>query len=108
MRIIEPLLLGILGGLSIILLAVIYIYCSRAVVNLEIYILSRQRRRRNRIIANRVQHRIELIRRYRNDQQQEQEKEKLPPKNHIIVINPDNGLTIGSEYIYNTKEENSD
>tara|TARA_B100001029_G_C14957885_1_gene392655 strand:- start:101 stop:406 length:306 start_codon:yes stop_codon:yes gene_type:complete len=94
-------ILGIIIAICIGLL--IYVVIKIAIEDLETHMIARRRRDRNRL-ARSVQTRIELILQLSEQRRIQPLKEiEMTPINHIIVINPGNRITLGSEYVY--KEE---
>ena len=79
----------------------LYIVVKIAMEDLETHMIARRRTDRNRL-ARSVQTRIELILQLSEQRRIETLKEiEMTPVNHIIVINPGDQITLGSEYVYN-------
>lgn len=94
-------ILGISTVICLILL--IYIVIKMMMEDLETHMIARQRTRRNRL-ARSVQTRLELILQLTEQRRVQPVREiEMTPINHVIVVNPDNRITLGSEYVY--KEE---
>ena len=73
--------------------------------DLEAHMIARQRTRRNRL-ARSVQTRLELILELSDQRRVQPVREiEMTPVNHIIVLNPNNQMQIGSEYVYKKEGE---
>lgn len=98
---IQYILIGTSGTICVGLL--IYIAVKIAMEDIEAHMIARQRTRRNRL-ARSVQTRIELIMEITEQRRVQPVREiEMTPINHVIVVNPGNRITLGSEYVY--KEE---
>jgi len=94
-------ILGISTVICLILL--IYIVIKMMMEDLETHMIARQTTRRNRL-ARSVQTRLELILELTEQRRVQPVREiEMTPINHVIVVNPGNRITLGSEYVY--KEE---
>ncbi len=96
----------ILGSSTIIcLMLLIYIVIKMMMEDLEAHMIARQRTRRNRL-ARSVQTRLELILELSDQRRVQPVREiEMTPVNHIIVLNPNNQIQIGSEYVYKKEGE---
>ncbi len=96
-------ILGISTVICLILL--IYIVIKMMMEDLETHMIARQRRQRNRL-ARSVQTRIELIMEITEQRRVQPVREiEMTPRNHVIVVNPGNQITLGSEYVYKKEGE---
>ena len=96
-------ILGISTVICLILL--IYIVIKMMMEDLETHMIARQRTRRNRL-ARSVQTRLELILQLTEQRRVQPVREiEMTPVNHIIVLNPNNQMQIGSEYVYKKEGE---
>ena len=78
----------------------IYLVIKIIMEDVETHMIARRRTRRSRL-ARSVQTRIELIMELTERRRVQPAREiEMTPINHIIVINPGNQITLGSEYVY--------
>jgi hypothetical protein len=83
----------------------IYVVIKIIMEDVETHMIARRRTRRSRLERS-VQMRIELIMELTERRRVQPVREiEMTPINHIIVINPGNQITLGSEYVYKKEGE---
>ena len=83
----------------------IYVVIKIIMEDVETHMIARRRTRRSRLERS-VQMRIELIMELTERRRVQPVREiEMTPINHIIVINPGNQITLGSQYVYKKEGE---